>query len=178
MIQHSHFGDLALGRGSFGFRHGIREWLSGITVYRNGNREHWLRSGTSAHATSAILCRMATKKSLGGAYAPKFAQASGSALTHAHPRSPTQHTYKLFRIIPMRAACRSPARARRRSHPRLALLRPAPGPAHADLAATANSHGGVRCTCPKIDRVDQIVLEEMSMETSPWGVGIGLVGKS
>ena len=48
MIRRSNFGDLALGRGSFGFRHGIREWLSGITVYRDGNREHCLHTARDA----------------------------------------------------------------------------------------------------------------------------------
>ena len=55
MIRRSHFGDLALGRGSFGFRHGIREWLSGITVYRNGNREHCLHAFTGS-TIAAALC--------------------------------------------------------------------------------------------------------------------------
>ena len=40
MIRRSHFGDLARGAREFGFRRGFREQLSGITVYRNGDREH------------------------------------------------------------------------------------------------------------------------------------------
>ena len=40
MIRRSHFGDLARGAGTFGFRHGFGELLYGTTVYRNGNREH------------------------------------------------------------------------------------------------------------------------------------------
>ena len=40
VIRRSHFGDLARGAGTFGFRHGNRDLLPVVTVYRNGNREH------------------------------------------------------------------------------------------------------------------------------------------
>ena len=62
MIRRSHFGDLALGRGAFGFRHGIRELLSGITVYRNGNLEHCTRSSRVKNTTVTRKLRSVSRK--------------------------------------------------------------------------------------------------------------------
>ena len=40
MIRRSHFGDTARGAGTFGFRHGNRDVLPVVTVYRIGNLEY------------------------------------------------------------------------------------------------------------------------------------------
>ena len=93
MIRRSRFGDLALGRGSFGFRHGIREWLSGITAYRNGNREHCIeltihasggrhRGSHWAAVVAYVLLIFGSSKTVVGRTSPYVPRVSASSRTY------------------------------------------------------------------------------------------------